>query len=118
LSAGLRRLAGRPFPAAQRFDAHGRLRVCVEHPQHFDNLLDASFNLIRQNARDNTAVYIRLLEALQAIASSTDPPDQVRRALLRHANLIYRGVAEVNASEDAADIRERYRALELQLSGA
>jgi uncharacterized membrane protein len=92
LGSALCRLARRDMPSPFRFDDNGRLRL-VAPGSTFAGIVDTAFNQIRQNARSNPALAIRMLDAIGQIAS------QVQRApdaacLERHANSIVRGARE------------------------
>lgn len=92
LSSGLCRLAERNMPASCRFDEQGRLRV-VAVPHTFSGIVDTAFNQIRQHARSNAAVTIRLIETINLIAEAAYRPDD-RKTLQRHADMIARGARE------------------------
>ena len=98
LGSGLCRLAQRDVPSAQRFDADGRLRL-VAPGASFAGVVDTAFNQIRQCARSNPAVSIRLLEAIAQIAGRLRCAPNAD-CLQRHAEMIVRGardaVPEVN----------------------
>ena len=79
LTAILSRLATRQFPLSHRYDS-GELRVIAIVPI-FANLLGDSFDQIRRNAAGNVTIMVRLLGALETIASLTVSP--VRRRALR-----------------------------------
>jgi len=86
LGSGLCRLARREMPSALRFDPHGRLRL-VAPGSSFAGIVDMAFNQIRQSARSNPPVAIRMLDAIALIAG------QVQRAqdaacLQRQAGMI------------------------------
>jgi uncharacterized membrane protein len=92
LGSGLCRLARRDMPSAQRFDPHGRLRLLAPGSS-FAGIVDMAFNQIRQSARSNPAVAIRMLDAIAQIAG------HVRRVqdaacLQRQAGMIVRGAQE------------------------
>lgn len=89
LGSALSRLAQRDMPSPYRFDEQQRLRV-VAAPVSFPEMLDAAFNQIRQSARSNAAVTIRLLETITVIAGAAYRP-QDRAALRRHAEMIAPG---------------------------
>jgi uncharacterized membrane protein len=73
----------------------------------YPGLTDAMFHMIRQNAQTSTAVLVRMLEVLTAVAAS-EPDDDRRSALERHAQLVM-GDAERNVRNpsDLDDIRSR-----------
>jgi uncharacterized membrane protein len=101
LGSGLCRLAECDMPSPRRFDADGRLRL-VSPESPFAGVVDTSLNQIRQSARSNPAVAIRMLGAIAQIA------DHVRHAedtacLQRHAGMIIRGARE--AVPEADDLR-------------
>jgi uncharacterized membrane protein len=101
LGSGLCRLARRDVPSAQRFDPDGRLRL-VALGSSFAGIVDTAFNQIRQCARSNPAVNIRLLEAIAQIAGHVKrAPDAA--CLQRHAEMIVRGARD--AVPEANDLR-------------
>ncbi|MFO7535511.1 MAG: DUF2254 domain-containing protein [Kiritimatiellia bacterium] len=79
LTAILARLASRKIPSSRRHE-DGELRV-IAIGQTFASLLAESFDEIRGSAGGNVALLLRMLDALQTIASLTDSPS--RRRLLR-----------------------------------
>jgi len=92
LGSGLCRLARRDMPSALRFDPHGRLRL-VARASSFAGIVDTAFNQIRQSARSNPAVAIRMLDAIAQIAGHVQRlPDAA--CLQRHAGMIIRGSRE------------------------
>jgi uncharacterized membrane protein len=78
LTAIIVRLASRRIVTSFRLD-HGELRVIARGPS-FESLLAEAFDQIRQNAGGNVTIMLRLLGALQTIASQTTHPDR-RRAI-------------------------------------
>ena len=72
LTAILARLASRNIPSSHRYE-DGELRV-IAIGQTFSSLLAESFDQIRGSATGNVAVMLRMLGALQAIASLTVSP--------------------------------------------
>lgn len=109
LGAALAEFADREFPSPRRCDEHGRLRV-VTPAVTADGVADAAFHQIRQAARGNAAVTIRLLETIAAIAPRSRGT-AFGPALLRHAGLIHRGVEDRLARSDHADVTRRYEAV-------
>jgi uncharacterized membrane protein len=79
LTAILARLASRPIPSSHRFEER-ELRVITIGPT-FASLVAESFDQIRGSAAGNVAIMLRMLGALQTIASLTANP--VRRRVLR-----------------------------------
>ncbi len=80
LTAILARFAPRQIPSSHRYE-DGELRVITIGPS-FEGLLAESFGQVRSSARDNVAVMLRMLGALQTIAGRTSRPD--RRQALRN----------------------------------
>jgi uncharacterized membrane protein len=78
LAAILVRLAVRRIATSHRLD-QGELRVIARGPS-FESLLAEAFDQIRQNAAGNVAIMLRMLGALQTIASLTTSPSR-RRAI-------------------------------------
>lgn len=78
LTAILARLAVRDIPSSHRYD-EGELRV-IAIGQTFAGLVAESFDQIRGSAGGNVAIMLRLLGALQTVASQTSSP--VRRQVL------------------------------------
>lgn len=78
LTAIMAQLAPRQIPSSRRYE-EGELRVIAIGP-NFESLLAESFDQIRCNAIGNVAIMLRMLGALQTIASMTDSPSR-RRAL-------------------------------------
>jgi len=109
LGSGLCRLARRDMPSAQRFDPHGRLRL-VAPGLTFAGIVDAAFNQIRQSARSNPAVAIRMLDAIAQIAGHVQRlPDAA--CLQRHAGMIVRGAREaVPEPDDLLDVEASFMA--------
>jgi uncharacterized membrane protein len=67
------------------------------------------FNQIRQSARTNVAVTIRLLEIIAIVMAKTTHPDE-RPALLRQANMIRCASQEaIPEEQDRQDIEEQYQ---------
>ena len=66
LTAIISHLAAHPFPTHFRY-ADQRLHVIAKSPS-FENLINLAFNQTRQNARDNIAIILRSLHALEQIA--------------------------------------------------
>ena len=92
LGAGLFRLAQQEFSSPYRYDTQGNLRVIAEGVT-FEALVDSAFNQIRRYGRSDAAVTMRLLEAIDTIASYTSNT-KLRAVLRRHAEMIQRGSSE------------------------
>jgi len=84
----LARLAPQHIPASHRYD-DGELRVIAKGPS-FQRLLSEAFDQIRESAKGNLGIMLRMLGALQTIASLTASPSR-RQALLEQVE----GIAEL-----------------------
>jgi uncharacterized membrane protein len=114
LSEMLGRITHRPLPSPYRFDEAGHLRLITPEAK-MANLLDASFNQIRQYGAGSPAVMIRMLEALAAIISQAKRPADLK-SLAEHARLVFEaGQANFFADFDKEDLEERYRAIKKRL---
>jgi uncharacterized membrane protein len=110
LTAALVHLAKKSQPPTFRYDGNRQLRLITD-PVTFTGILDASFNQIRQAARSDTAVTIRLMEAIAIVATHTEARKE-RDTLLRQARMIHRSSEEaLPEAEDRADVDERYATL-------
>ena len=110
LCAALCRLAERDLPSPYVYDDDNNLRL-ITNPVTFAGLTDDAFNQIRQYGRSDTAVTIRLLDAIEVIAEHTHN-EMSRMALLRHADMIERGSREGLPEElDRKDVQVRYQAV-------
>jgi uncharacterized membrane protein len=117
LGSALHRMAQRRMPSIERRDEHDRLRLVVREVT-FEEIVDSAFNQIRQGARTNVAVTIRLLETITTVAPVALRPED-RAALYRHAEMIVRGAREaVPEWADRNAVEERFaqacRALRVQ----
>lgn len=101
-------LGTRDMPTRLRQDNDGTLRLVLEQPT-FNGIADATFNQLRQHARGNVAVTIRLLEAIQlCVDHLSDSPERCR-VLLRHAQLILNGAEEsIPEESDRRDVKRRF----------
>jgi uncharacterized membrane protein len=91
-------------------DRTGAVRVITTEPT-YDRLVQRSFEKIRQSARGQPAVLIRLLDGLTRIMERTTAADQ-RQVLLDQAAMIIQASDESVPDEpDRADVRRRYQAL-------
>lgn len=107
LGTTLSQLAERVIPSGYVYDPDGRLRV-ISDTVTFDGIVNAAFDQIRQHGRSDVAVTIRLLEVLAIILARTKTYSQ-RRALIRQAEMIKRGIEDAIPEEnDRQDITERY----------
>lgn len=108
LGAGLCALAKKRIPSENRYDDKGSLRV-VARSSTIQGMIDDSFDQIRQAARSNTSVTLRLLEMIAAVAPQSRSPI-FRQALRRQANGIHRGSQEqLPEAIDREDAAERFQ---------
>lgn len=107
IGSGLGHLAQRSTPSAYRLDDAGRLRV-IAHPATFDGTVNAAINLIRQNARNNVAVTIRLLDMIAEVAPRLRTDDQ-RAALRQQLQIVHDDTTQaIPADYDRGVVSERY----------
>lgn len=106
LGASLGRIAACAVPRSQFCDEEGAVRV-VMPVVAFSDLLESAFNQIRQHGSGNTAVLIRIVEALGEIARRTTRPSDAE-AVLRHIDMIEReGEDSIHEPNDREDLRQR-----------
>jgi uncharacterized membrane protein len=107
LGAALSFLAGRKPASPLCLGAGGRI-CAVTDSYTYEGMLDAAFNPLRQHARTNEAVAIRLLDMI-AVLADAELPKPYRQALARHARLIYKDtLGDLPDASDRADLEERY----------
>lgn len=108
-------LSGRSEPSKSLNDEKGQVRV-VTRPVAFGGVVDAAFNQIRQAARSNAAVTIRLLEVIGLLLQRGLSNDR-RQVLLDHAEMIWRGAQDALPEEsDRRDVDERYQLVQRKWS--
>lgn len=108
LASALSRLAVREMPSPYRHDHRGRLRV-IAPAATFPEVTGVAFNQLRQQARANAAVTIRLLETIIVVAGFTHREED-RTSLLMHAEMIIRGARKgLLETEDRRVAEDRYR---------
>lgn len=109
LGVALSSVASREMPSKYLYGRDGRLRVITDTVS-FPGIADTAFNQIRQAARNNVAVSIRLLETIKAVAGAARTREQ-RQSLLTHAEKIRREVGRAGIDmDDMEDVEERFRA--------
>jgi uncharacterized membrane protein len=109
LGVSLCQLANREMPSSHRFDQEGRLRV-ICRPFVFAGMVDAAFNMIRQNSQSVATVSIHLLETIATVAAQTFRKED-RAALSRHAAMVVNGCKErLSDDDDRKDLEKRYEA--------
>jgi uncharacterized membrane protein len=114
LAAGLADFAGRDVPSPNRVDDAGRLRV-VANAVSPEGVAGSTFHQIRQAARGNAAVTLRLLEVIAVVAPRTRTA-ALRDALRTHAALIHQGGEATLAPADRAEADRRYQAAHTALA--
>jgi len=108
LGAVLCQLANRKMPSSHRYDAKNRLRVICT-PFTLEGMVDAAFNMIRQNSEAVPAVSIRLLETIATVADQVHRKED-RKALTRQADMVINGCKDrLSADNDREDLDERYQ---------
>jgi len=109
LGVSLSQLANRKMPSSHRFDQESRLRVICK-PFEFGGMVDAAFNMIRQNSQSVAAVSIHLLETIATVAAQTIRKED-RAVLSRHAAMVVHGGKErLSDDDDRKDLDLRYEA--------
>ncbi len=108
LGAALCSLSKRTIPSSYRYDEEGQLRVVID-ASTIPGIVDACFDQVRQAARGNTSVTLRLLETIAAVARHTRD-ETFLDALRRQADAIHRGSQEgIKDPSDREDTQRRYR---------
>lgn len=102
LGAALESASRRPPPPAVYRDENGRLRALAK-PHDFADLLDASFNQIRQAAQGDAAVLIQMGQILGQLALVVEGADR-RAALGAHLDKIERSARK--SLDDPADLAD------------
>ena len=80
-------MVGREFPSPYRYEG-GRLRVIVD-VSTIRGIVNAAFDQIRQAARNDAAVTIRLLETIATVAAQARGIE-ARAALRRQSVMVHR----------------------------
>lgn len=111
LGVALSRLVEKKIPPAYLRDSSGHLRLYLTHPITFAGLSDTAFNQIRQQAGNQVAVLIRLLEVLAVIARHTDDENELQ-VLFHHATMIKHCAHKaLNEIYDLNEIDDRFNYL-------
>jgi uncharacterized membrane protein len=117
LAAALAVVLERGLSSNLLHDDLGRLRVELHHLT-FQDLADAALDPIRQDARDNVSVAVRLLDNLTMLAACASTPAE-RDVLASHGRLITADALRATGNDkDRRDIDERSATLEHALSHA
>lgn len=96
-------LTKRQFPYKYHFDEDGTLRIVCK-ALVFNNVATAAVNQIRQQACNNVAVTIRLLESLQTLATFAQTNEQEHFILSQTKMIEEQQIKQPNAQQDAQDI--------------
>ena len=108
LGAALCTLTERAIPSRYRYDDQSKLRI-VTDASTIPGIVNATFDQIRQAARTDTAVTIRLLESIVAVARHTHDAD-FHAALRRQAEAVHRGSQEsLKDPSDREEADQRFR---------
>lgn len=107
LGAALCETAGQHFPTGV-FLRNERPVLVISHVD-YDGLTDTMFHLIRQSAKANAAVLIKILEVLAAVLTCEE--DKSRQgSLKRHADLILSDASStITSEEDFNDVKLRHK---------
>jgi uncharacterized membrane protein len=98
------------LPAPAFRDRSGRIRVICEQVS-YENIVQRSFDKIRQASTGMPALYMRQLEALKAIMDQTTDPHRAA-VLIEQAEMIQRACLEtVPEQYDRAAVERRYNAV-------
>lgn len=108
LSAALAKMSTCAFPPPYVTDADDELRLAVDNFT-FAGAVNTIFDPLRQNARGNEMVVIRLLEAIAAITSVTEN-EAWQDCLLQQAEMIYTAARDdIFQHADREAVKQRYR---------
>jgi uncharacterized membrane protein len=108
LAAGLSQVSGRVLDEGVYRDHTGRVRL-IEFDPSYGRMVNRAFDKIRQSARGNPAVLIRLIDSIGSIMLDTTSLAQ-REILRRQADMVLRAAEEtVSEPNDLEEIRFRYR---------
>ncbi|MBP1841123.1 DUF2254 domain-containing protein [Formosa algae] len=108
LTATLCKLAQVQFPSKYRMDEEKQLRI-IAVTLKFEDLLDSSFNQIRQYSAGSTAVIVKLMDALLTINQFVNTEDY-KNALLKHAKMVLNvGKTSLNEEQDLKLLIEKHK---------
>ncbi|CAN5731544.1 DUF2254 domain-containing protein [soil metagenome] len=108
MGAALATLAGRQIPSDYRYDDGGNLRI-ISASLTFTLLFESAFNPLRESARSNTLVTLRLLDTIVSLTEHVTTEPQ-RQTLLRQTELLKQDSLESIPNEyDRSRILDRYR---------
>jgi uncharacterized membrane protein len=110
LGAALTQLSHHKMPSSHHFDKQNRLRIICK-PFTFDGIVNAAFNMIRQNSQSNAAVSIHLLEIIATVAAQVHRGED-REALFRQAKMVMDGCRQrLPEGDDQKDLDDRFQAV-------
>jgi len=116
IGAAMAKVASRRLPQQDFKDSSGNLRL-ISRPSTFSSTLDTAFRQLRQTGGDRLDISVRLLEALQMIASAA--PSQRRKDFVRaHGQNIYATIIETCRDCDRASVDAQWHTLKKQTSPA
>jgi uncharacterized membrane protein len=108
LGDGLTHLANRKIPSPFQTDDQGIVRV-IAYPITFESMVNAAFNMIRQNSKNSPSVMFKMLETIQSILSHTKSLSY-RSILLEHADMVYQQARKnLDTDHDLHDLEVRHR---------
>jgi uncharacterized membrane protein len=108
LAAGLSRVSSRVLDEGVYRDHAGRVRL-IEFDPSYARMVNRAFDKIRQSARGNPAVLIRLIDSVGSIMLDTTTEAQ-RATLRRQADMVLRLAEEtVTEPNDLEEIRFRHK---------
>lgn len=86
---------------------HKKLVRLIVRDSGFEDALNCAFNQIRQYARNNISVIIRMLESLSYVAENIRRESD-GRALEKHAKMILKSSSQVHEISDKEDLAKRF----------
>jgi uncharacterized membrane protein len=110
LSRILVRFGSREEPASLYYDPPGLLRVSIPWPG-FDRVVDTAFDQIRLYSQSDVAVSLRMLRALDDVATTVSDP-VAKQKLVDRARRIVAGCAEKLDEGELCELRQRLATLE------
>lgn len=106
LTAAMCYLAQINFHSKYRVDDNKQLRIIAD-TLDFEGVLDAAFNQIRQFSAGNTAIIIRLMEALTTIHKFAKK-ENYKKAVIKHARMtLHIGRESIKEKNDLEDLISR-----------
>jgi uncharacterized membrane protein len=116
LGTALCTLTERAIPSRYRYDDDGKLRI-VTAVSTIAGIVNAAFDQIRQAARHDTAVTLRILESIGAVARHTRD-EEFRTALRRQAEAVHRGSRDgLRDQIDREEADQRFQSVIKSLEG-